>query len=58
MRTIAALSSDRRGATAIEYGLIVCLIMVAILTGVTVTGTQLNSFFDNVATSFVNSPAG
>jgi pilus assembly protein Flp/PilA len=57
-KQITALFGDRCGATAIEYGLIVCLIMVAILVGVTAAGTQLNTLFNNVATQVQNSPAG
>jgi pilus assembly protein Flp/PilA len=35
------LSSDERGATAIEYGLIAALIAVAIITGATNVGNSL-----------------
>jgi Flp pilus assembly pilin Flp len=57
-RALAAALADRVGATAIEYGLIACLIMVAILVAVTATGTQLNTLFNNVANVLLNSPAG
>jgi pilus assembly protein Flp/PilA len=40
---------DRRGATAIEYGLIAALIAVAIIAGISATGTQLGGLFNNVA---------
>ena len=36
------------GATAIEYGLIACLISVAIITVVTSIGTNLNNVFTSV----------
>jgi len=36
------LAADESGATAIEYGLIVALIAVAIITAVTRLGTNLN----------------
>ena len=39
---IAALARDETGATAIEYGLIVALIGVVIITAVTTLGTNLN----------------
>ncbi len=39
-----------RGATAIEYALIASLIAMAIVTGVTVIGTSLNTKFANIAT--------
>ena len=44
------LSSDR-GATAVEYGLIVALIAVIIIVAVTVLGQNLFKTFDEVATS-------
>jgi len=36
---------DDRGATAVEYGLMVALIAVAIIGTVTLLGTQLNTLF-------------
>jgi pilus assembly protein Flp/PilA len=39
------LFSGDRGATAVEYALIVALIAVVIVVGVGVFGTQLNAFF-------------
>jgi pilus assembly protein Flp/PilA len=42
--------SDESGATAIEYGLIVALIAVVIITAVTTVGTNLSSQFNTVAT--------
>jgi pilus assembly protein Flp/PilA len=41
---------DKRGATAIEYGLIAALIAVAAITAMRSVGTTLNSTFGNVAT--------
>ena len=35
------------GATAVEYGLMVALIAVAIITAVTLLGTKLSAIFDN-----------
>jgi pilus assembly protein Flp/PilA len=46
----AALRQDRRGVTALEYGLIAALIAVAIIGGVTSLGGQLNTAFNNIAT--------
>jgi len=40
---------DTLGATAIEYGLIAALIAVAIITAVTLVGTNLNVTFNTVA---------
>ena len=39
---------DESGATAIEYGLIVALIAVVIITAVTTLGTNLNKAFTKV----------
>lgn len=44
---VAALRSER-GATAVEYGLMVALIAVAIIFAVTTLGTQLSALFDQV----------
>jgi pilus assembly protein Flp/PilA len=40
---------DEAGASAVEYGLLVALIAVAIITAVSTLGTNLSSQFDNVA---------
>jgi pilus assembly protein Flp/PilA len=42
---------DDRGASAVEYGLLVFLIAVVIVTAVTTLGTTLSSVFSTVATS-------
>ena len=45
---IARFAKDESGATAIEYGLIVALIAVVIITAVTTLGTKLNAAFTSV----------
>jgi len=40
---------DEEGATAVEYGLIVALIAVAIFTVLGTTGTSLNSLFSSIS---------
>lgn len=40
--------SDDTGATAVEYGLMVGLIAVAIIATVTLLGTQLNTLFTEI----------
>ncbi|PDT48698.1 MULTISPECIES: Flp family type IVb pilin [Sinorhizobium] len=46
MKTIfARLMKDESGATAIEYGLIAALISVALITGATALGDQLDLLF-------------
>ena len=41
-------AADDRGATAIEYGLIIALISVVIITAVTASGTKLNLAFGKI----------
>jgi pilus assembly protein Flp/PilA len=45
----AQLRSDRRGVTALEYGLIASLVAVAIVTSVTLLGTNLTAEFNYIA---------
>ena len=45
------LNRDDRGATAVEYGLMVALIAVVIITAVTLLGNNLSTLFNNVATA-------
>jgi pilus assembly protein Flp/PilA len=47
---VAALRSDR-GATAVEYGLMVALIAMVIIAAVTLLGGNLSTLFHSVATS-------
>ena len=42
---------DEAGATAVEYGLLVALIAVVIITAVTAVGTSLSTKFNSVASS-------
>lgn len=42
-------SASDEGATAVEYGLMVALIAVVIITAVALIGTNLSTMFDNVA---------
>jgi pilus assembly protein Flp/PilA len=41
---------DEEGASAIEYGLLVALIALAIVGGATALGTNINTLFNNAAT--------
>ena len=43
------LNRDDRGATAVEYGLIVFLIAIAIVVAVTAVGTKLSGLFTTIA---------
>ena len=40
---------DERGATAVEYGLMVALIAVVIIAAVTLLGNNLNAMFNAIA---------
>ncbi|MDP9997770.1 Flp family type IVb pilin [Pseudarthrobacter sulfonivorans] len=42
------LRSDEKGATAVEYGIMVALIAVAIIVAVTTLGGTLSDMFDGV----------
>ncbi len=44
------LTKRERGATAVEYALIVALVALAIIVGVTALGGGLNTAFQNIAT--------
>jgi pilus assembly protein Flp/PilA len=43
------IERDDKGATAVEYGLMVALIAVAIIAAVTTLGGQLSTLFTDVA---------
>jgi pilus assembly protein Flp/PilA len=45
-----SLCRDERGATAVEYGLILIFIAVVIIAGLTLLGTKLNTLYHFVAT--------
>lgn len=56
--TLVAFAQDRlervreeKGATAVEYGLMVGLIAVVIIAAVTLLGQQLRTMFTNVVTA-------
>ena len=42
---------SEKGATAVEYGLMVALIAIVIIVAVALLGTNLSSLFNKVATS-------
>ena len=51
MQFIRKIFKDKKGATAIEYGLIAALIAVAAITAMQGLGTSLNTTFTNVSTA-------
>ena len=42
---------EEKGATAVEYGLMVALIAIVIIGGVSLLGTELDALFNSVAGS-------
>jgi len=50
------MDRDEKGATAVEYGLMVGLIAVVILGSVTILGTQINRLFTSVGTALTAIP--
>jgi pilus assembly protein Flp/PilA len=50
-RTWLALRFDKRGVTAMEYGLIAALVAVVIIGAVTSIGTDLKAKFEAIATA-------
>jgi pilus assembly protein Flp/PilA len=49
IRTLRRLRSDKRGATAIEYGLIAALIVIAMITGLSSMGGGANGMWGRLA---------
>jgi pilus assembly protein Flp/PilA len=47
---IVAFVNDEEGASAIEYGLLVGLIALAIVAGATLLGTSISNMFTRAAT--------
>jgi len=51
---MSRIAADERGASAIEYGLIVALIAVVIITAVAAIGVKINNGFGLVSTGMGN----
>jgi len=51
MRILRDIIGNRKGATAIEYGLIAALIAVAAITAMQGVGSSLTSTFNNVSSA-------
>jgi len=49
MRRFFSIFKDRRGATAVEYGLILALVFIAMIAGVTRFSDTTISMWDRVA---------
>lgn len=50
MRRLRAISRDEKGATAVEYGLILALIFLAIVSGVALLAATTTGMWNNVST--------
>lgn len=48
---VGLLNREDRGATAVEYGLLVGLIAVVIIAAVVIVGTKLNGLFTSIGNS-------
>ena len=46
---IRLLFHDTRGATAVEYGLILALIILAVISGVTALGDSVHGLWGNIS---------
>lgn len=53
VRTMRRLRSDKRGATAIEYGLIAALIVVSMLAGLGSLGGGANGMWGKMANKVI-----
>ncbi len=48
-KALQSLSRDRRGATAVEYGFILALIVIAIIAALTEFGATTTQMWNNVS---------
>jgi pilus assembly protein Flp/PilA len=48
---LTAMARTERGASAVEYGLLVALIAIVIIVGVTALGGSINNLFKRTASS-------
>ena len=58
IRTLRRLRSDKRGATAIEYGLIAALIAVAAISGMTALGGGSNGLWGKLDNKVTDGMSG
>jgi pilus assembly protein Flp/PilA len=54
LNKVGALGGTDRGASAVEYALLVGLIAIAVIAGVIALGTNLGHTFNTVATTLPN----
>jgi len=57
-RGLSSLAKDARGATAVEYGLILALVFLALVAGVNTLGSSVRERWDGISDKVVSvSPA-
>lgn len=56
MKILKKFASDKKGATAIEYGLIAALIAIAMITAVTTVGGNLSKKFNSIGSELEKAP--
>jgi pilus assembly protein Flp/PilA len=54
MRHPFEISKDQKGATAVEYGLILALIFLAMVVGVVAVGASTSSLWGNISNEVKN----
>ena len=54
IKLIKLIGQDTRGATAVEYGLILALIFLAMIGAVTTFGTSTTAMWTNVSTKITS----
>jgi pilus assembly protein Flp/PilA len=54
VRTLVCLARSRRGATAVEYGLILGFVVVALIVGLSSLGNSTSSMWNHVNSEVVN----
>ena len=57
MQILVKFLRDESGATAIEYALLTALMSVAVITALTLTGSQLAATFNSVGGTLTNANA-
>ncbi|URW76220.1 Flp family type IVb pilin [Sphingomonas donggukensis] len=57
-RLLAAIRADRKAATAVEYGLILSLVVLVVMVSIIALGGQTTSMWNNVSTAVRASTGG
>jgi pilus assembly protein Flp/PilA len=55
IRTLRRLLASNKGATAVEYGLIIAMIVLAMMAALTNVASKTNGMWGNVANEVTNS---